>query len=54
MEGAFEEEHRGNQLTRKEVWAPPEPEEEDTGGLRVGAAGAPAALGSTSPLRSKG
>jgi hypothetical protein len=38
---------------KKEVWAPPEPEEEAMGGLRAGAAGAPATSGSSPPSKKK-
>jgi hypothetical protein len=43
-----------SQPTRKEeVWTPPEPEEEATGGLLTDTAGVPTTFGSTSPLRRK-
>jgi hypothetical protein len=43
-----------SQPTRKEeVWTPPEPEEEATGGLRADTAGAPTTFKSTTPLRRK-
>jgi hypothetical protein len=42
-----------NDARKEEVWAPPEPEEEATGSLRAGAAGAPATCGSSPPVRRK-
>jgi hypothetical protein len=39
-----------NDPRKEKVWAPPEPEEEATGGLRAGAAGAPGTSGSSFPV----
>jgi hypothetical protein len=53
-EGAFGEQHREDEPTRKkDVWVTPAEEEEATGGLRAFAAGAVATSRSTSPLRRK-
>jgi hypothetical protein len=47
------QEKSGTNPRRKEVWAPPRSEEEATGGLCAGTAGAPATSGSSPPVRRK-